>query len=150
MQYATRPTQITLVLVYYRNMIRRWGCQYLSLVHRHKGITTCPFIRKGDIKGRPVPRTLHNKRTTLTEEQLRNKDYIIKYNNDMYMIGDHTNPKNPSGIAQYLNCAMKSSGRRNNCKRVNVIINKEKIVAAKITVRSLKLVSNYLRRMAED
>ena len=33
--------------------------------------------------------------TTLIDAQLRDKDYIIKYGNDMYMIGDHTNPENP-------------------------------------------------------
>ena len=36
--------------------------------------------------------------TTFTDAQLREKDNIIKYDNDLYMIGDHTNPVNPSGI----------------------------------------------------
>ena len=43
------------------------------------------------------------------------------------MIGDHTNPTNSLGIAQYLNCAMWSSGSRNNCKLVRVTINIEKV-----------------------
>ena len=60
--------------------------------------------------------------TTLTDAQLRDKDYIIKW--DLYKIGNHTNPENPSGIAQYLNIAMRSSGSRNNCKLVRVTINK--------------------------
>ena len=51
------------------------------------------------------------------------------------MIGDHTDPTNPLGIAQYLNCAMRSSGSRNNCKPVKVAINTQKMYVAKITAR---------------
>ena len=61
--------------------------------------------------------------TILTDTQLWDKDYIIKYDNDLYMIGDHTDPTSPLGIAQYLNCAMRSSGSSNNCKLVKVAIN---------------------------
>ena len=61
---------------------------------------------------------------TLTDTQLRDKDYIIKYDNYLYMI-DYTNPANPLGNAQYLNCAMKSRLDR---------INNEKMIVVKITV----------------
>ena len=36
---------------------------------------------------------------SLTDEHRRDKDCIIKYDNDLYMIGDHTEPKNSLGIA---------------------------------------------------
>ena len=73
--------------------------------------------------------------TTLTDEQLWDKDYIIKYDNDLYMIGDHTDPTIPLGIAQYLNCAMRLSGSSNNCKLVQVTINNQKMYVAKVTAR---------------
>ena len=77
--------------------------------------------------------------TNLTEAQLWDKDYIIKYDNDMYMIGDHTEPQNPAGIAQYLNCAMRSSGMKKHCKLVKVTINGQKMYVAKITARSVNV-----------
>ena len=52
--------------------------------------------------------------STLSDAQIWDIDYIIKYDNDMIMIGDQTNPEDPMGIAQYLNCAMSSSGSMNN------------------------------------
>ena len=73
--------------------------------------------------------------TTLTDAHLWDKDYIIKYGNDMYMIGDHTDPINPLGIAQYLNCAMRSSGSRNSCKLVKITINNQKMFVAKIAAQ---------------
>ena len=39
--------------------------------------------------------------TSLTTEHRRDKDNIVKYDSNLYMIGDHTKPKNPLGIAQY-------------------------------------------------
>ena len=81
---------------------------------------------KKNINGSPEPRTLPIGETTLTEAQLRDKNYIIRYNNDMYVIGDHTNPKN-------------ASGRRNNCKLAMVILKKEQIFVAKITVPAVKV-----------
>ena len=77
--------------------------------------------------------------TTLTEAQLRDKDYIIRYQSDLYMIGDHTTPNYPLGIAQYLNCSLKYSGIRNNFKLVKVIIKMEKIFVAKITASVVKV-----------
>ena len=59
---------------------------------------------------------------------------MIKCDNDRYVIGDHTNSANPLGIAQYLNCAMRSSGSKNNCKLIRVTMNKEEMFVAKITV----------------
>ena len=40
--------------------------------------------------------------TSFKEEYRLDKDYIIKYDSNLYMISDHTEPNNPLGIAQYL------------------------------------------------
>ena len=74
--------------------------------------------------------------TTLTDAQLRDKDYIIMYSHDMYLIGDHTNPLNPLNplaTTQYLKGTMRPSGLRNNFKLVKVTIDEEKMFQAKIT-----------------
>ena len=68
-----------------------------------------------------------------------NRPNIIKYDNDMYMIGDHTDPANPLGIAQYLNCAIKTSGYRNNCKLVKVAVNTQKMYVTKVTAPTVNV-----------
>ena len=62
----------------------------------------------------------------------------MRYNNDLYQVGDHTEPRNPLGIAQFLNCAMKESGMRK--KIVPKLINKERKFVAKITVPIVNVV----------
>ena len=87
--------------------------------------------------------------TSLTDEYRRDKDYIIKYDNDLYLVGDHTEPLNPLGIAQYLNCAMRSSGPRNNCKLVKDIIDGKKCTLLRLQLGLSTSVNNYLHHMAE-
>ena len=77
--------------------------------------------------------------TVYTDAQLRDKDYIIKYDNHLYIIGDHSDPANPLGIAQYFNSAMRSSGSRNYYKLVKVTIINEKMFVTKITVPAINV-----------
>ena len=71
--------------------------------------------------------------TSLTEDQIRDKDYIIKYDSNHYIIGDHREPMNPLGVAQYFNCSKGSSRIPNNCKLIPVTIGGEKMFVGKIT-----------------
>ena len=77
--------------------------------------------------------------STLSEEHRRDKDYIIKYDNDLYLVGDHREPHNPLGIAQFLNCAIRSAGQKNNSKLVKVLIDGKKMFVAKITARNVNV-----------
>ena len=70
--------------------------------------------------------------STLTNAELWDKDYIIKYDNDMHMIGDHTGRTNLMGIAQYLDCAIKTSGYKNNSKIVKITVNIQKCLWRKL------------------
>ena len=88
--------------------------------------------------------------TALTGEHRRDKDYLIKYDSNLYMIGDHTEPKNHLGDAQYLNCTMRSSGARNIYKLVKVTINNQKMYVAKITARAVNVGQHLFTPYGKD